>query len=383
MPLMSTPEIAAIRESVRAIAGRHGWSYYQETGRKYEAPTKVLSALASGGFLGVHLPAEYGGGGLGLSELAVVAEEAAAAGCPLNTMIVQAIAGSVLARHGTAEQRAQWLPGLASGEVTFAFAITEPDAGSNAHNITTVARREGDRYVMRGQKTFCSGADRADAILLVARTGTHDRSGNGLLSLFIVDPKAPGLTMQHIPTAPMLSTKSFQLFLDDVEVATDQLVGTRDEGWRPLFDGLNPERIMASATSNGIARFALDAAARYARERSVWSTPIGAHQGIAHPLAEAKVELELARLMTAKAAACFDAGVDAGEAANMAKMASADAAVRCVDQSIQTHGGTGFALATGLTDAYWVARVAQTVPVSREMVLNFVAQHSLGLPRSY
>ncbi|MFC9356044.1 acyl-CoA dehydrogenase family protein [Rhodococcus sp. NPDC057014] len=383
MPLLPTDEEAALRSAVRAIAGSFGWEYYTKMARQYQQPVDLMAQLGANGFLGVHLPSEFDGGGEGLTELAIVVEEAAAAGCPVQQMIVHAIVGCILSRWGSDEQKLRWLPGLAAGEVTFAFSITEPDAGSNAHNITTTARRDGDRYLINGQKTFCSGADRADAILVVARTGTHERSGHGLLSLFIVDPNAPGLVRQHIPTAPMVGGKSFQLFFDDVEVSADQLVGVENEGWRPLFDGLNPERILAAATCNGLARFALDKAARYANDRHVWGVAIGEHQGVAHPLAEAKIELELARLMTAKATALYDAGVDAGESTNIAKMASADAAVHAIDQAIQVHGGNGMALETGLTDAYWIARLYRIAPVSREMVLNYVAQHSLGLPRSY
>ena len=217
---------------------------------------------------------------------------------------------------------------------------------------------------------------------MVARA--RDADGNlGLPLLFVVDTDAPGLERQHIPTALNPSDKQWALFFDDVEVGADRLIGAETGGLKAAFDGLNPERIMGAAVCNGAARRALALAAAYARERVVWSQPIGAHQGLSHPLAAAKIELELARLMMQKAAALYDAGAPAGEASNMAKYAAAEAGVHCVDQAIQTHGGNGFALEYGLTDMYWGVRLVRTAPVSREMILNYVAEHSLGLPRSY
>jgi alkylation response protein AidB-like acyl-CoA dehydrogenase len=235
---------------------------------------------------------------------------------------------------------------------------------------------------MRGTKTYISGVEDADAILVVARQRMYD--GNlGLPMLFLVDTDAAGLERQHIPTALRAADRQWTLFLDDVEVPADRLVGSETAGLKAAFDGLNPERIMGAAVALGAGRRALGLAADYARERVVWQGPIGAHQGISHPLAQAKIELELARVMTQKAAALYDAGAPAGEPSNMAKYAAAEAAIRCVDQAIQTHGGNGFALEYGLTDMYWGVRLTRTAPVSREMILNYVAEHSLGLPRSY
>jgi alkylation response protein AidB-like acyl-CoA dehydrogenase len=244
-------------------------------------------------------------------------------------------------------------------------------------------RRERDRYLLRGQKTFISGVEDADAVLVVARTRLADGQ-LGLPSLAIVDVDAPGFTRQEIPMAVRGADKQWTLFFDDVELEEERLIGGENGGLGVVFDGLNPERIMGASICTGVARLALERGASYAREREVWGQPIGAHQGVAHPLAEAKIELELARLMTRKAAALYDAGVPgAGEAANMAKYAAAEAAIHCVDRAIQAHGGNGFALEYGLSDLWWGARVARTAPVSREMVLNYVAEHSLGLPKSY
>jgi len=271
---------------------------------------------------------------------------------------------------------------MASGERRIAFAITEPDAGSNAHNISTSAVSDGDGYRLSGTKYFISGVDQSDEILVVARTGTDER-GRAQLSLFIVESDAPGLVKNLIPVEMVSTEKQFMLFFDNVFVEENRLLGTLGDGFRQVFSGLNPERITSAAVVNGIGLYALEKAARYARERQVWSVPIGAHQGIAHPLAEAKIQVELARLMTSKAAWLFDQGHDAGEAANMAKFAAADAASFALDRAIQTHGGNGLASEYGLADMWGVVRLFRLAPISREMILNFVAQHSLGLPKSY
>ncbi|MDQ2675406.1 MAG: acyl-CoA dehydrogenase, partial [Actinomycetota bacterium] len=301
----------------------------------------------------------------------------------LLIVVSPAIVGSILTRHGTERQREDWLPGIAAGTTRVAFAITEPDAGTNSHNLSSAATREGDVYRLNGQKTYISGIEDAHAILVVARK----READGSLSLpllMLVDVDSPGLEKQFIPVALRASDKQWQLFFDNVEVPADRVIGESETaGLSAAFDGLNPERIMGAALANGIGRRALELATAYANERVVWKTPIGAHQGLSHPLAQAKIELELARLMTQKAAALYDAGAPAGEPANMAKYAAAEAAIKCVDQAIQTHGGNGFALEYGLTDMYWGARLTRTAPVSREMILNYVAEHSLGLPRSY
>ena len=383
--LLLTPsdEEALLRETVASICAGFGPAYMREKVAAGEPPTELWEALGSRGFLGVNIPEEYGGGGLGMGALAAVGEEISRAGCSLLLIVVSpAIAGSIIARHGRPEQREDWLPGIAAGTTRVAFAITEPDAGSNSHNISTAARRDGDRWLLRGTKTYISGVEDAHAILVVARRREADGS-LGLPLLFLVDAHAPGLERQHIPTALRAADKQWTLFFDDVAVPDERLVGSETAGLKAAFDGLNPERIMGAAIAVGAGRRALDLACAYARERVVWKSPIGAHQGISHPLATAKIELELARLMMQKAAALYDSGAPAGEAANMAKYAAAEAAVHCVDQAIQTHGGNGFALEYGLTDMYWGVRLVRTAPVSREMILNYVAEHSLGLPRSY
>jgi alkylation response protein AidB-like acyl-CoA dehydrogenase len=303
----------------------------------------------------------------------------------LLILVSAAICGTLVARFGTPEQRCAWLPGLATGE-KMAFAITEPDAGSNSHNIATRAVRDGDLFRLRGTKTFISGVDEAPRVLVVARTGTDEASGDARLSLFVVDTDAPGLERTPIPVEICAPEKQFLLFFDDVEVPAQHLLGDEGEGLRQVFFGLNGERITSAALSTGIGRYALERASEYARAREVWGVPIGSHQGVAHPLAAAKVDLELARLMNEKAAWMLDHGSDpraTGEAANMAKYAAAEASLACLDQAIQTHGGNGMTSEYGLADLWGLARLLRVAPVSREMVLNFVAHQSLGLPRSY
>jgi alkylation response protein AidB-like acyl-CoA dehydrogenase len=385
LPIVPTHEEVEIRAAVRGICERLGGpDYHRRIVTADEPPTELWNALAEKGYLGVNLPERYGGGGLGMHALQMVGEEISAAGCSLLLIVVSpAIVGSIITRHGTEAQRERWLPGIAAGTTKIAFAITEPDAGTNSHNLATSATRDGDTYRLRGTKTFISGVEDADAILVIARKREEDGT-LGLPLLMLVDVDSPGLEKQFIPVAVRASDKQWTLFFDDVEVPADRVIGESETaGLKAAFDGLNPERIMGASVSNGVGRRALEIAAAYANERVVWSQPIGAHQGLSHPLAHAKIELELARVMTQKAAALYDAGVPAGEPANMAKYAAAEAAIKCTDQAIQVHGGNGFALEYGLTDMYWGARLARTAPVSREMILNYVAEHSLGLPRSY
>ena len=385
MDFTETTEQAMLREAVGKIAGDFGREYFADKARKGEKTTELWQAVGRAGYLGVNLPEEYGGGGMGIAELAIVTEELAAGGCPLLLLMVSpAICGTLLARFGTPEQRDRWLPGLATGERKMVFAITEPEAGSNSHRLSTTATRDGDAWTIRGTKHFISGVDEAEAILVVTRTGTDPASGRGSLSLFIVDTDAPGLERTMIPLEIAAPEKQFLLFFDGVRVLAERLLGTEGEGLRQVFHGLNPERIIGAAGANGIGRYALGKAAAYAGQRQVWGAPIGSHQGVAHPLASAKIEVELARLATQKAAWAHDhSHPEAGEIANMAKYAAAEAALHALDAALQAHGGNGFATEYGLADLWGMTRVLRTAPVSREMILNYVAEHSLGLPRSY
>ena len=386
MEFTEADEHVMLRASVSRIAASFGHEYFHEravTGGKTE---ELWQAVAEPGFLSVHLPEEHGGGGGGLSELVVVSEELAAQGCPLLLVLVSAgISAELVSRFGTDEQRTRWLPGLCRGR-KMVFAITEPDAGSNSHNLATTARRDGDVYRLRGTKTYISGVDEADAVLVVARTGVDEDTGYARLSLFVVDSDAAGIERTLIPVEISAPEKQFLLFFDDVEVPADRLLGAEHDGLRQVFFGLNPERILSASLCTGIGRYALEKASAYANEREVWGVPIGRHQGVAHPLATAKIELELARLMMQKAAWMHDHADDAiaaGEAANMAKYAAAEAGLHCLDAAIQTHGGNGMATEYGLADLWGLVRLLRIAPVSREMILNFVAQQSLGLPKSY
>jgi alkylation response protein AidB-like acyl-CoA dehydrogenase len=378
-------EEVLLREAVAGICSDFGPEYTQRKTAAGEPPTELWEALAERGYLGVNIPEEYDGGGLGMAALSMVGEEISRAGCSLLLIVVSpAIAGSILAAHGDEEQKERWLRGIGRGTTKIAFAITEPDAGTNSHNLSTSLKPDGDHFRLNGQKTYISAVEHADHVLVVARLRGKDGS-LGLPVLAIVDVDAPGFTRTRIPMPDVGPDSQWQLFFDDVEITEDRLVGGQTGGLGAVFTGLNPERIMGASVVTGAGRRALQMASDYARERKVWNgNPIGTHQGVAHPLAEAKIELELARLMTQKAAVLYDAGAKgAAEASNMAKYAAAEAGIRCVDQAIQTHGGNGFALEYGLAQMWWGVRLVRTAPVSREMILNYVAEHSLGLPKSY
>ncbi|GAB2812832.1 acyl-CoA dehydrogenase family protein [Streptomyces chlorus] len=401
-PVIESEEHKALRAAVSALGNRYGRAYFTRTVDEGVPAAELWADAGKLGYLGVNLPEEYGGGGGGIAELSIVLEELGAAGCPLLLLVVSpAICGTVIARFGTEEQKRAWLPGLADGTRTMAFGITEPDAGSNAHRITTTARRDPDTgdWLLTGRKVFVSCVDIADATLIVGRTETvsaeEGRTGRLKPVLFIVPRDTEGFQRRRIDMELSAAEKQFELTLDDVRLPADALVGGgtshafgsggEDAGLLQLFAGLNPERIMTAAFAIGMGRYALAKAVEYARERTVWKAPIGAHQAIAHPLAQAHIELELARLMMQKAAHLYDAGDDvgAGEAANMAKYAAAEACVKAVDQAVHTLGGNGLTREFGLASLVTAARVSRIAPVSREMILNYVSHQTLGLPKSY
>ncbi|MFE5772798.1 acyl-CoA dehydrogenase family protein [Streptomyces sp. NPDC056485] len=382
---VETEEHKALRAAVAALGQRYGREYLARVAREGGHPDELWADAAKLGYLGVSLPEEYGGGGGGIAELSIVLEELGAAGCPLLMMVVSpAICGTVISRFGTGAQKQTWLPGLADGSRTMAFGITEPDAGSNSHRITTTARRDGDEWVLTGRKVFISGVDIADATLIVGRT-EDARTGSLKPCLFIVPRDTPGFTRSVIDMELQAAEKQFELVLDEVRLPAEALVGDEDAGLLQLFAGLNPERIMTAAFAIGMGRHALAKAVEYAKTRQVWKEAIGTHQAIAHPLAAAHIDLELARLMMQKAAHLYDAGDDmgAGEAANMAKYAAAEACVKAVDQSVHTLGGNGLTREYGLAALITASRVSRIAPVSREMILNFVSHQTLGLPKSY
>ena len=385
---VETEEQQALRKAVAAMAANYGERYYLEKARAGEHTTELWSEAGKLGFIGVNLPEEYGGGGAGMYELSLVMEEMSANGCALLLMVVSpAINGTIISKFGTEEQKKRWIPGIADGSITMAFAITEPDAGSNSHRITTTARRDGSDWILSGQKVFISGIDQAQAVLVVGRTYKDGVAKSESLrpALFIVPTDTPGLSWTKIDMEIVSPENQFQLFLDEVRLPADALVGSEDAAIAQLFAGLNPERIMGAASAVGMGRFAINKATEYVKTRQVWKTPIGAHQGISHPLAQNHIEIELAKLMMQKAATLYDLGDDAGaaEAANMAKYAAGEASVRAVDQAVQSLGGNGLTKEYGIAAVLTASRLARIAPVSREMILNFVAQTSLGLPRSY
>jgi alkylation response protein AidB-like acyl-CoA dehydrogenase len=382
--VQDSQERKAIRETVASIASRYGVQYFTERARTGGGIEELWKDLGAAGLLGLHLPEEYGGGGGGMADAVVVVEELAAHGMPLLVWVISpAICGNILAHHASEEMKQRWLPVIADGSKVMAFGLTEPDAGSNSHNVKTAARRTETGWTVSGSKYYISAVDQSDAILVVTRDTDHSTPSKSALSLFVVPTDSPGLSFQQIDTSIVSPDKQFTVYFDNVQLGPDALIGVAGNGLRQVFDGLNPERILVGALCGGIGRYAIDKAAAYAKERQVWSTPIGAHQGIAHPLAEAHIAVELSRMATVRSAELFDAGENAAEAANIAKFAASEAALKALDQAIQTHGGNGLSHEYGLSELWFVTRLMRTAPVSREMVLNFIAQSSLGLPRSY
>lgn len=386
MGLEADQEAEFIRSFVRQLTAKYDRRYWVECAKQDRGTDEVWQELGRAGYLGVTVPEEYGGSGLSMSRLAILTEEFANQGVPLLFFVISGAMGSVtIAKHGTEQQKRRYLTTMADGSEKFCFAITEPDAGSNSFRIRTLARRDGDDYVINGQKVFISGVDQSDHMLLVARTIPADqvkdkREG---MSLFIVDPNTPGLTMNRMDTRLLMPEHQFQLFFEDVRIPRENLVGEEGQGLKAIFDALNPERISVAAMAVGLGRYALGKAVEYAKIRKVFNTPIGAHQGLSHPMAIAKTNLELASLMTHKAAEVFDGGGDAGMYANMAKYAAAEAGIAAVDISMEVHGGSGFTGEVDVITLWPAVRLLRTAPISREMILNYIAEHVLGLPRSY
>lgn len=377
-------EERAIRDAVGGIARSFGTEYYQQQVDDGGNCAELWNALGAKGYLGVHLPERYGGGGLGLRELAIVVQESAVAGCPMQSMLFSpGVVGTILDRSADEAQKARWLPAVATGETRLSFAITEPDAGSNAHRIATTATREGDHYVLKGQKVFITGMESAGWVMVVARTSVDEVSGRGRLSVFMVKTDSPGLSWTPIRTVMNQPDKSHQVFFDNVEVPAENLIGQEGKGLRVAFTGLNTERILTSSLCTGIGQYALNKATTYVNERRVWGPPIGAHQAVAHPLAAAHIHLQAAQLVTDRACELYDTGAEVGELANMAKYLGAGAGLEAVDAAVGVHGGNGVTYEYQLATYFWVVRMLNMGPVSKEMILNFVAEHSLGLPRSY
>jgi alkylation response protein AidB-like acyl-CoA dehydrogenase len=384
--------IEVVRDLLRKREGRreaHLKAIYEEQ----RFPEELWEDMGEAGILGALVPQAYGGTGLGLLGMAIAMEEFSAHGLGNAFCVLTSMANMAILRGGTDEQKKEWLPRIAGGAVKCAFAITEPDAGTNSFNMRTLADRDGDVYRLRGSKGWITGADVATHILVVARTiplAEVEREGlprtHGM-GLFLIDADASGLEKQPMETAGIEGFRQFMLYFDGLEVPMDRRIGQDHAGAAVLFHALNPERILAAASAVGLSEFALSKAIAHATDRRVFGdTAIGAYQAVQHPLARIRIAQEATRLLAYKAAWMFDrqASPDAvGHYANMAKLAGSELAVDAVDAAIQTHGGGGFIRDNHLINLWSATRLLKTAPINNEMILNQIAEHMLGLPRSY
>ncbi|PSR23929.1 MAG: acyl-CoA dehydrogenase [Sulfobacillus acidophilus] len=378
-----TEEQAAMLNTVDKIADRFGHTYWLEHARAGTFPKKLWAELSQAGVMGLALPERYGGSGLGLFEMALVQERLAERGVPLLLMVVgPGLSLMIMARHGSQSLKERFLPQAAQGRKIFCFGITEPNAGSNTLKISTTATARHGEWIVTGSKHFVSGADQADYMLVVSRTAPYQAGRHDTLTLFVVDMTDPRVRLRKQPMHLLTAEHQFEVVFDDVIVPDADRIGEVGEGFRYLFDGLNPERINVAALAIGMGRRLLDAAVGYASQRQVFSYPIGAHQAIQHALAEAKIHLELANLMNHYAAKCYDRQEDAGGWANMAKVGAVDAALEAADIAIEVHGGNAFTEDYDLLSQWELCRLFKTAPVARELALNYVGEHVLGLPRS-
>jgi acyl-CoA dehydrogenase len=382
-----SPEQRQVLEYGDAVAQKYDRKYWMDCAEKHVFPEALYQQVADDGFVGTMVPEEYGGSGQGMVEMHLFLEGLSNNGIPLLNLVVgAAMSLGFLAKYGSAAQKARFLPDACRGRTRFCFAITEPDAGTNTILTKTIAKRRGNRFALSGQKTFITDADGSDFALVVARTTPHTevkRKTDGF-TLFVVDLKARGVAKQYIPVSIPAPETQWQLFFDEVDLGPEDVVGEIDGGFGILFKSLNPERILVGSICCGLGRYALNRSVGYVKERKVFNdVPIGTYQGLQHPLASARTDVEMASLMTLKAAWIFDQGREAGEFANMAKLAAADAGIKAVDTAIQCHGGNGFTKEYGIFDLYPMVRLLKTAPLNREMILNYIGEHVMGLPRSY
>jgi acyl-CoA dehydrogenase len=387
-----TDTARAVRDGVAAVAAKYDNAYWSRCEEEHRFPQEAYDDLAAGGWLGLAVPEEYGGGGQGMLELAVANETLCASGGTAGSFFYVTTPGfgsMTVVRHGTEEQKARILPGLATGQSQFCLALTEPDAGSNAIEITTSARRDGDDFLIRGQKVWISNVERAEWMVAVTRTipAGDAKPRTAGFTLFLVDVKealAAG-TLSYTPIPKMGSNilYSSQVFFDDVRVPAANVIGEVDQGFAVLWDVLNPERILAAAGGVGSAQAALDVAVSYARERRVFGRPIGSNQAIQFPLAQIKAKTELGRLMTYKAAWLFDQGKPCGNEANIAKLTGAQVAWEAANQAFQTLGGMAYSKEYPVERMFRDARIGKNIPVAEELVLAHIGTQILGLPKSY
>ncbi|MFB4309427.1 acyl-CoA dehydrogenase family protein [Actinomadura sp. GTD37] len=377
-----------LRTAVREVAGRFDDAYWADVDQEARFPWEFYEAFASAGWLGIAIPTEYGGAGLGISAASSMVYEIAASGAGMNgcSPFHLTIFGlNLVARHGGERLCRELLPAAAAGDLHVCFAITEPDAGSDTSRIRTFARRDGADYVINGRKVWITKAAQSQKAVLLARTSEprEGRRPTDGLSMFVVDLTGGGIEMRAIPKMGRNAVSSYEVFLDDFRVPGSALVGEEGRGFAYLLDGINPERILLAHEALGIGRAALRRAVRYAGERVVFGRPIGKNQGIAFPLAEASMRLDAAELAARHAAARYDSGRPCGKEANTAKWLCADAGFAAADAAVQTHGGYGYAREYHVERYFRESRLMRIAPVSQEMVLNYISEHVLGLPKSY
>jgi len=383
-----TAEQKMVVDTAKDIAKDFGPEYWREKDKKHEFPEDFWRSLIEAGFTGIVVPEKYGGGGMGMFEMILAMETLASEGCGLAgewfLCLSSVFGGLSIEKHGTEAQKEKYLPKIAKG-MEFCLSLTEPDAGTNTLNIKTAAMKEGSEYRINGQKMFISGADRAEGMLLVTRTTPLEKAAKRThgLSLFVVDLPSPAVEIIPIEKHGINYSKTFEMYISDLKVSQDCLMGEVDKGWYLLLDTLNPERMSFSAVSCGIGSLAIKKAVDYAKERKVFDSPIGAHQGIQFPLADAKAKIEAARLLNYKAALLFDKGLDCGAEANMAKVAAVDAGIGAVYNAMQTFGGYGYAVEYDVERWWREINLVRLAPITHQMALAFIGQHVLGLPKSY
>jgi len=381
-------DLGLIREHVGRVCADFDDAYWAECDREHRFPWDFYRAMAAGGWIGIAIPEEYGGGGRGIVEAATVLRTVAASGAAMNgaSALHMSIFGmQPVIRHGSAEIRSRFLPAVADGSLHIAFGVTEPDAGTDTTRITTRAARDGDRYIVNGRKVWTSKAMEADRILLLTRTTPLEecRRPTDGMTLFLVDKHSPGVGVTPIPKMGRNAVASCETTYDDVVVPAADRVGDEGAGFRYLLDGLNAERVLIAAEAIGIGEASLRVAVAYAKERVVFGRPIGQNQGIAFPLAEAHARLRAASLMVDEAARLVDAGAPCGEEANLAKYLAAEAGFFAADRAVQTLGGFGYASEYHVERYFREARLMRIAPISQELILSYVSEHVLGLPRSY
>lgn len=379
--------ISQIVDSVRALCARFPGEYWRTCDRDRSYPTEFVTAMTEGGFLGVLIPEEFGGSGLGLSVAARILETVHASGGNAAALHAQMYTMGTLLRHGTEAQKSEWLPKIATGEVRLqAFGVTEPTAGTDTTSIRTTATREGDEYVIKGQKIWTSRAEYSDLMILLARTTPRDqvtKKSEGM-SVFLVDMnKARGNGMEITPIRTMLNHATTSVYFDDLRISAENLIGEEGRGFRYILDGMNAERILIAAECIGDVDWFIRTASAYANERVVFGKPIGSNQGVQFPIAQAYAQSQAARLMVYQAAAMFDAGQPCGPQANMAKLLAADASWKAGDTCLQTHGGFGFAEEYDVERKFRETRLYQVAPISTNLILSYLGEHVLGMPKSY